>query len=866
MNLASGTKLGPYEIVSLLGAGGMGEVYRARDSRLKREVAIKVLPQTLSADADRLRRFEQEALATAALNHPNILAVFDIGTSDGSPYVVSELLEGETLRERLRSGALPQRKALDYAIQIARGLAAAHEKGIIHRDLKPENLFITKDGRVKILDFGLAKLTQTDPSSQTSMATATHGATEAGVVMGTAGYMSPEQVRGLTLDPRSDIFSFGAILYEMLSAKRAFHGDTAADTMSSILKEEPAELSETNRNVSPALERIVHHCLEKSPESRFHSAGDIAFDLEHLSGLSGSSARVAAGSGANAAIGQSRRRLVIAIAAGLAIAAAVYGLGWWTGKSGAQGSQAEYQQITFRTGSIGNARFTPDGSIVYSASWDGGDNQLYMSRTDDPGARELGIKNAELLSISKNGEMAIRLNTVGYGGYARSGTLARVPLSGGTPREVLDNVQDADWAANGESMAVVRYVPENNHWRLEYPAGKVLIDGINWMSHPKISPDGKWIAFADHENTGGDDEGSVAVIGADGKVPEKKLSSGWTSLQGILWSAASDEIWFTSTSTGSASNPRAVTLSGKLRTLANVPGGMWLEDSRNGTVLSVANHTRLDIRGKGPDAKEERELGWFGWSELRDISRDGRKILFEEEGDGGGANYTVFLRDTDGSPPARLGEGLAGAISPDGKWVVTLPNKVGAFSLVPTGAGEARQITHDSVSYGQVRFLPDGKHLLAVGIEAGHGGRDYLIDVSSGESKPITPEGVSGVNISPDGKYTVVRGPGGQRGIWPLEGGGLRPIPGIDAKYSVIGWTPDGGSVYVVPNGGRRTVVEVSRVNIQTGKMEPWKTFGAGTAAGVASVGLPRLSADGNAYAYLYIRVLSEAYVVKGLR
>src|SRR5208282_5881890 len=238
MNLTPGTKLGPYEIVSLLGAGGMGEVYRARDSRLRRDVAIKVLPQALSLDSDRMRRFEQEALATAALNHPNILAVFDIGTSEGSPYVVSELLEGETLRERLRTGAIAVRKTLDYAMQIAHGLAAAHEKGIIHRDLKPENLFVTKDGRVKILDFGLAKLTQADPgsSSGTSMPTATQG-TEAGLVMGTAGYMSPEQVRGMVLDPRSDIFSFGAILYEMLSGKKAFHGDTPADTMSSILKE-----------------------------------------------------------------------------------------------------------------------------------------------------------------------------------------------------------------------------------------------------------------------------------------------------------------------------------------------------------------------------------------------------------------------------------------------------------------------------------------------------------------------------------------------------------------------------------------------------------------------------------------------------
>jgi eukaryotic-like serine/threonine-protein kinase len=486
MNLTPGTKLGPYEIVSLLGAGGMGEVYRARDSRLKREVAVKVLPRELSLDADRMRRFEQEALATAALNHPNILAVFDIGTSEGSPYVVSELLDGETLRERLRSGSIATRKSLDYALQIAHGLAAAHEKGIIHRDLKPENLFLTKDGRVKILDFGLAKLTQAESGTHTSLPTATHG-TEAGVVMGTAGYMSPEQVRGMTLDPRSDIFSFGAILYEMLSGKRAFHGDTPADTMSSILKEDPPELNETNRNVSPALERIVQHCLEKNPESRFHSASDIAFDLEHLSGLSGSAARVAT-AGVGSSNIPSRRRLLTGVAAGLALAAAVYGLGWWTGKAGARAPQAEYQQITFRTGRIGNARFTPDGSMVYSASWEGGEEQLYMSRLDDPGSRELGIKDAELLSISKGGEMAIRINTRRYAGYAQSGTLARVPLSGGTPREVLENVQDADWAADGERMAVVRYVPENGHWRLEYPAGKVLLDASTGSAIRRFLP------------------------------------------------------------------------------------------------------------------------------------------------------------------------------------------------------------------------------------------------------------------------------------------------------------------------------------------------------------------------------------------
>src|SRR6266496_584448 len=295
MSLSSGARLGPYEIVSPLGAGGMGEVYRAKDPRLGREVAIKVLPASFSADEDRLRRFEQEAKAAGLLNHPNITAVHDIGVHEDAPYIVTELLEGETLRERLAGGPLPQRKALDFAGQIAQGLAAAHEKGIVHRDLKPENLFVTKDGRVKILDFGLAKLERPDSegSGQTNMPTATRG-TEPGVVLGTLGYMSPEQVRGRPADSRSDIFAFGAILYEMLSGKRAFHGDSAADTMSAILTKEPPDLSETNRNIAPALERLVRHCLEKNPEERFHSAHDLAYDIAALSGASISAARAVA--------------------------------------------------------------------------------------------------------------------------------------------------------------------------------------------------------------------------------------------------------------------------------------------------------------------------------------------------------------------------------------------------------------------------------------------------------------------------------------------------------------------------------------------------------------------------------------------
>lgn len=859
MALTAGTKVGPYEIQSLIGAGGMGEVYRAHDSRLDRTVAIKVLPSSYADNQDRLQRFSQEARAAAALNHPNILSIFDIGTQNGAPYVVSELLEGEPLRECLKRGPLSIRKAIDYALQVARGLAAAHEKGIVHRDLKPENLFITNDGRVKILDFGLAKLTRPEMPRESGDAPTMQAATEPGVVMGTVGYMSPEQVRGKPADTRSDIFSFGAILYEMISGKRAFHGDSAADTMSAILKEDPQELSETGRNIPPGLERIVRHCLEKNPIQRFNSAGDLAFNLEALTEVSSIK------SGAQPipeTVDNASPRKAVWIGAAIAFAAAMFGLGWWLAVGRASGPPPEYKQITFRTGAIGNARFTPDGSIVYDALWEGAGRELYMARMDDVGSRELGIKDAQLLSISKNGELAIQLNTKNLGGYARMGTLARVSLNGGTPREVLDYVQDADWSADGQNLAVIRFAPETTHWRLEYPAGHVLFDTINWISHPKISPDGKSVAFSDHENPYGDDQGGVAVVGPDGK--EKKLSSGWSSVEGVQWSPSGNEVWFSASDTGSAQNLRGVTLSGKLRTIVNVPGGMWLEDMRGPLTLMIRHQEHVGIRGMAPGGIEEKELGWLGWSDLRDISRDGTKVLFEEEADGGGPNYTVFLRNIDGSPPVQLGPGVGKAISPDGKWVITNPTKAGFLSLVPTGAGEARQLTNDNISYGGVRYLPDGRQVLATGIERGHGARDYLIDIKTGDSKPITPEGVSGSELSPDGHNTIVIGPDGNWGVWPLDGSGLKPIPGLDGKYFPVGWSPDGASVYMEPNQQATGPAKIYAVNAATGKMQLWKTLGSDLKVG--SVGGAEFSADGRAYAYGYTQILSEGYVVKGLK
>jgi Tol biopolymer transport system component len=337
MSLPAQTRVGPYEIISLLGAGGMGEVYRARDTRpsLDREVAIKVLPSSFSSDPERLRRFEQEARAAGMLNHPNIVAIYDVGTHEGAPYVVTELLEGETVRSRMAGGALPQRKAIEYALQTARGLAAAHEKGIVHRDLKPGNLFITKDARVKILDFGLAKLARGTgisacaPGAQAGMPVPPGDETEVagtqpGAVLGTVGYMSPEQVRGKATDLRSDIFSFGAILYEMLAGHRAFQRDTAAETMTAILKDDPPELPATTQ-IPPALERLVRHCLEKNPEERFRSAHDLAFALENVSGVS-SSTLAAAGVAPRPLL--RRLSLAWALVALLSVALAV-GAGLW---------------------------------------------------------------------------------------------------------------------------------------------------------------------------------------------------------------------------------------------------------------------------------------------------------------------------------------------------------------------------------------------------------------------------------------------------------------------------------------------------------------------------------------------------------
>jgi serine/threonine protein kinase len=495
MALASGIKLGPYEILSALGAGGMGEVYRARDPRLGREVAIKVLPSGCAPDSERLRRFEQEARATAALNHPNILAVFDIGSQDNSPYIVSELLDGETLRERLNSGALPVRKAVEYALQISRGLAAAHDHGIFHRDLKPENIFITRDGHVKILDFGLAKLTMPEPGSSGLSAQATlDSVTGRGVLLGTLRYMSPEQCRGASVDARSDLFSFGAVLYEMLSGRRAFRGDTTADTISSILKEEPPDLATTGRDVPPMLERIVHHCIEKDPTQRFQSARDIAFALEALSSTSSSVAGPAAAPAPAIAVTTRKSWLVPGLLG--AIIVLVAGVALLIVRVNAPAPEPpSYRQLTFSRESIASARFAPDQrTIIYGIARVGTQTELFSLAPDSHAPVSLGLKDVDVESISSAGEMLLIQQRHSLVRVARVGVLARAPMSGAAPRPMMNDVADADWGPDNQ-IAVARYV--EGHFRIEYPIGHALYEpSAGYVSNVRVSPKGDWVAFA----------------------------------------------------------------------------------------------------------------------------------------------------------------------------------------------------------------------------------------------------------------------------------------------------------------------------------------------------------------------------------
>ena len=863
MTLETGTKLGPYEIIAPLGAGGMGEVYRARDMRLGRRVAVKVLPAAFSADSERLRRFEQEARAAGALNHPNILAVYDVGTHEGVPFLVTELLEGETLRERLRGGALPVRKAMDIAIQAAHGISAAHEKGIVHRDLKPANIFLTGDGRVKILDFGLAKLIEREatPLSESQSPTRTVAPitqTEAGVVLGTAGYMSPEQVRGKPADARSDIFALGTILYEMLSGQGAFEKDSSADTMAAILKEEPPELAGEGKKIPLAVDRIVRHCMEKNPAERFQSARDLAFDLESLSGLSttGTAALVATKS-------VSRPGWLLPAVAALLLSVIAGSLFAHFATRKTPSANISFRPLSFAPEAIFNARFAPDGqTVVFSAAPEGNLPELFVSRRDYPAPQSLGLTDTELLSISSKGELAVLTGARFAAQYFFSGTLARVELGGGAPRDILQNVQNADWSPDGSSLAIIREV--NGQSRLEYPIGKVLYETAGYVSDLRFSPRGDQIAFFDHPARY-DDRGSVDVVDLEGH--RKVLSQGYSGEEGLAWAKDGATIYFGAWASGDEYTIHAVTLSGKAKTVLSGIGDMFcFDENSNGNLLAMQVMDQYRLMALAPGAKAERDLSWLDSSTNPFLSADGRQLLFTDTDPAAGPNYALLLRQTDGSPVVRLGEGIAQALSPDGAWALAIvPGPPMRLMLYPTGAGEKRALERGNIqSYESAQFFPGGSRVLFCGNEARRSTRCYTQDIAGGAPQRVTPEGTSNGFVSPDGKSVLVQIAGGKYLIYPVGGGSSRSIPWLNSDDVIIRWRRDGHSLLVYD--GSQIPAQVESVDLATGRRSFVRELAPADRAGVVRILHAAFARGAKSYAYSYDLALSRLAVVEGVK
>ena len=872
MSLAAGTRLGVYEVISPLGAGGMGEVYRARDPRLSREVALKILPAEVVSDASRLKRFEKEARAASALNHPNIVTIYDIGQTDGVSWISMEKVEGKTLREALFGGALPIRKLLPIGAQIADGLARAHEAGIVHRDLKPENVMVTKDGLVKVLDFGLAKQTGPVSGSGEGSHLPTETGTSPGVVLGTVGYMSPEQAGGQPLDFRSDQFSFGSILYELATGKRAFQKGTAVDTLSAILHDEPKPIGEISPDTPALLRWIVERCLAKDPEGRYASTKDLARDLTSLRDRI-SEVR----SGAEAVLGTKGRprRRITRLAAVAALVAGLIAAVWAATRAESSGPPPapSFKRLTFRQGEIGSARFAPDGrTVVYSANWerDSEGPQLYQTVVGSPESRPFEFRG-DVLAISPSNELAIVQQSSTLARLPQPMTLARVPMSGGTPRQVMETVDSADFSPDGRELVISQGFDGKR--RLEFPPGNVIVSDD--AHSPRFSPDGNTIVFWDHASP---DQPSLTLVDRLGKS-RKSLTNDSGHSGGPCWKPDGREIWFTARSPGEREALWAVDLSGRRRLIMRVPGGLELNDiSKDGKVL-LAHHTMTrTVRSGSAAGTRERDLSWLDSSVAADLSADGKTLLFTEDGEGSGGEPTVYVRGTDGSPAAKYGKGVACALSPDGKWVLasTPPNAKGEITgllLLPTGPGEERALDRGGLAgFLGGGWLPDSRSVVFSAAPAGGKMRIWLQALPEGKPRPISPEGFRiqpySNPVSPDGRFVVGVHYGG-RGedavlLFPLDGAGQpRTVSGLGKGDWVHQWTSDMRGLYVSNFPSQWPPIKVWLFDFETGQRRLWKQIETEKAYGV---GYFLVTPDGKTWVYSGGHLTSELYVVEGLR
>jgi eukaryotic-like serine/threonine-protein kinase len=750
-------------------------------------------------------------------------------------FVVSELLVGRTLRALLAAGLLPPRKAIDYSVQLARGLAAAHAAGIIHRDLKPENVFVTHDERVKILDFGLAKQAGAAFSSPEDP-TGEIGMTTPGTILGTIGYMSPEQVRGSPVDRRSDIFAFGAVLYEMLCGRRAFVGASAADVLSAILNEEPPVIREAGGDaLVAAADRIARRCVAKRPEARFQNSADLAFALETLDPWTAPPPAIAG-----------RRRPWRPALTGAAIAVLLAaGVAWWA--RGIPREPVSYQRLTFRKGVVTSARFAEEGrTVVYSAEWGGEPSRLFVTRLDNPESRSLGF-DGRLQSISASGDISF---THGFKRGSMPGLLARVPLAGGAPRDVAESVIAAEWTADGDHVLVRQ---QGNQRPVEWPAGRVVhLDGGYRM---RVSPDGERVATVERIGTGV----RMVVVNRSGAVVTRSRT--FVGLTGLAWSGNGKDLWFSGTDATGPSSIRSLDVHGADRIILRLPGSASLYDrSPDGRLLVSEVDWRAAVMYAEAGLRD-RDLSWMDWSMPADLSADGRTVLFTEAREAGGPGGAVYLRRVDEPAPVRLGDGDALALSPDGHHALSVRRSTPPqLVLWTTGAGAPVPLPTLDLQYQQVRFLPGGQRFLFVG-RSGVERKLYLQDTAGRAPSILRPTYASnGFAVSPDGTRVALVEEG-QALAYPIDSGAPQPLAGVPADTVVVGWSSDGRSVFVT-RGEEGVQTTVLRTELLTGRTFELRRLEVAEGRSISPV---LVSGDGTRVVYGLESSASKLFVISGV-
>jgi Serine/threonine protein kinase len=856
---------GDYRLQKILGRGGVGAVFIAEDKRLGRQVALKVLPSILDANDERVLRFQQEARTASSISHQNIAHIYEFGEHHGHYFLAMEYIEGKTLRQYLKEDRPDIDACIKIISQIAKALTAAHRAGIIHRDIKPENIMIDTENTVKVLDFGLAKPigTMYNSGDKPSALLSDSLITTPGLIIGTAAYMSPEQAQGQPLDERTDLWSLGVLFYEMLSGKHPFHRESNIETLHAILKEEPQDLENFQKNFPPLLTRIVLRCLVKNRYERFQTANDFLFALESYQNAHRTS-ETEKSLERQSSTTRFWRWLAVVLAAG-AVAAVVLVLSGMKipqifGSTPAENNQPVYKELTFQKGTIWAARFTPDGkSAVYSATLNGNAIDLFQVNPLNPEPRPMHMPETHLLSVSATGEMALLQPRQYLYQYLHRGTLVVIPVGGGTARTVAEDVLEADWSPDGEKLAVVRLI--DNHVRLEYPLGKVLYETSGYINCPRVSPDGNHVAFLDHKNRW-DNRGYVTIIDLKGQA--KVLSGEWSGAEGLAWSSGGEEIWFTATRSGEPYALYAVTLDGKERTVLRMPVDLVLHDiHKDGRALLSRTQQSTDIYGIFGGETRQKNLSWLNLVGIGDLSNDGREFLFTNFSEG--LNYATYVRPTDGAAATRLGEGRAMSFSPDGKYVLTKLSVPEQLLVLPVKEGEVKRMPHNGIErFESADWFADGENIIFAANEPGRARRSYKQNLKTGVIEPLTPEGIWGTLLAPDQKKLVATDERGQRLIYRLDSGEHKTIENLEPDEHIIGWHADGNSLFVFD--ADEIPIVVKRLDLTGAAKTTIRKIEPADEAGLIGAPYVFLTADGKNCLYGLRRYIDNLYLVEKLQ